>query len=267
MELAHPCLDAPVVPTKPPKYLSWHRRSAIRALAPAAIVGISVQQVGQTHIVGVAGCTMVAAAGLGLLVSGPVDRSRVVWVTLALGLAPWLAVRSSPWLIVPTLAAMAGVLVLAASASGPWPTTFPAIGRNGAALMGAGFDAPRQAFRVAGALAPGNAREQLRGSLLGIGVAAAVGVVLVALLASGDAFFASLVGAPAIGARIRDAFVVAVAGVIWFPHPRRWHHSAWAGPEPTPRHEVGAKPPVLLVAKSAARQFGRVISATLQHKT
>ena len=84
---------------------------------------------------------MVVVAAVALLVVRPRNRIRTAWLAMVIVLAPWLSIRTSPWLIGPTIIALVVLFVLAANADRGLPGTFPALGR-GSRVVAAGLRHP-----------------------------------------------------------------------------------------------------------------------------
>jgi hypothetical protein len=237
VELAPPCLDAPTRKLAIPKYLAWTRPTAKRALGLAVVIGLLFDQVVHTHLVGLAGsimCATVAAALWACTHSAATppavgeqrrwQMGRAGWLVLCLALTPWLTLRTSPWLIGPTMIAMVVLLILAAVPQAQGLLTFPAIGARAIDAASASFDAPMELVRAAGAMAPGGSVQQIRRSMFGLALGGGVAVFLLILLSSGDAFFASILGSSSVGARLVDIVLIAGAGAVWFclVLPSRW---------------------------------------------
>jgi hypothetical protein len=210
-----PVFSAPAIRTRPPKYLEWDRRVAVQALLAALTVGVLIDQALQTDIVGAAGTVMVVVAAVALLVVRPRNRIRTSWLAMVIVLAPWLSIRTSPWLIGPTIIALVVLFVLAANADRGLPGTFPALGRGIARVAAAGFDTPREAATAVACGAPNDATRHIRRSVTGIAMALTLATVLLVLLASGDAFFASMLGTTAVGDHLVDLIIV-IAGSLWW---------------------------------------------------
>ncbi len=215
MDTTLPVFSAPAIRTRPPKYLEWDRRVAAQALLAALIVGVLIDQAVQTDIVGAAGTVMVVVAAVALLVVRPRNRIRTAWLAMVIVLAPWLSIRTSPWLIWPTIIALVVLFVLAANADRGLPGTFPALANGIAEVGAAGFDTPREAVRAVACGAPNDAIPQIRRSMTGIAMALTLATVLLILLASGDAFFASMLGITGLGDRLVDLIIV-IAGSLWW---------------------------------------------------
>jgi Domain of unknown function (DUF4173) len=221
VELAPPCLDAPKIATRPPKYLAWTRPQAKQTVGLALVVGVLFDQVVHTHLIGLAGALGVVgrrrspAAEVGQGRPGW-QVSRGGWLALAALLAPWLTLRTSPWLIAPTLIAVVVLLILAATPSVSGLLTFLSIGGRVGDAVANGLDAPVEIVHAVGALTPGGSAQQARRSLFGGILGVTIAAFLLALLSSGDAFFASLLGSSAVGARVLDVGLIAFAGLVWF---------------------------------------------------
>jgi hypothetical protein len=165
-----------------------------------------------------------------------------------MALAPWLILRTSPWLIGPNLMAIVVLFVLAASPRAQTLQTFPALGRRALDVGSATLDAPLQMIAAAATLAPTDAKQQLRRSIKGLAIATAIGAVLVGLLASADPFFASLIDGPSLGNRLFDMVTIAAGAVWWFSLVIVGH-----------RHEDGAIPVASTRWKWATRDAGLVL--------
>lgn len=215
METTLPVFSAPASLKSPPKYLAWDRRTALRALLAALSVGVAIDQALQTDIVGAAGTVMVVVAAVALLVVRPRNRLRASWLAMVIVLAPWLSIRTSPWLIGPTIITLMVLFVLAANADQRLPATFPALAQGIAEVAATGVDTPREAVGAVACGIPRDTTQQIRSSLTGIAMASTLAVVLLILLASGDAFFASMLRTTALGDRLVDVMIV-IAGSLWW---------------------------------------------------
>jgi Domain of unknown function (DUF4173) len=197
------------------RYEEWDRCRAGRSLGAALVVGVAVDQVTHTHLVGLAGSLLVVTAALGIVAGLGSNPRRWSWVAASCALAPWLSLRTSPWLIWPTSAAILVLLILAAASDDFELRTFSALARRVMNVIRAGADAPIEARDVVRMLVPPDADRRFARSLPAMAVAAAVGTMLLALLASGDAFFASVLGAASLGSRLVDALVIATGALAW----------------------------------------------------
>lgn len=188
-------LPPPPRPTPPtePKERSLPQLT-LATFVGLGLVGVLTDLALRTGLASVAGCLAVIALAIVLLRSGSVQgwlgRSAL---GLAVLLSLWLPVRSSPWLIAPNVMAIIGLVTVAVMVErlDGWAITLPRI----FGLL------PRLAHAVFGPVAVvkslfagGRGLSDGRGGSLLRGVAIAVLPVsiLVALLASADAVFASL---------------------------------------------------------------------------
>lgn len=171
------------------------RRRVVRAFVAVTAAGVLAAAVGVARPVASVGVAIVAV-GIAVAVDRaailPTSSRRVLTVAVAAFL-PWLVVRSSPWLIVPDLIAFVVLVSLALSA------------RNGGGLAdGVGGYARRIRCLARGALEtpdhvhlglrttlPATRRAAVRQTVAPASIGLLVALVVAALLASGDALFAS----------------------------------------------------------------------------
>lgn len=167
------------------------RRAAVATTAAGAVAAVIGSGRAPNSI---AAALVVAAAALALVRAGVITgRARAVMVIALVAFIPWLALRASPWLLIPDAIAAAALAIVATSS------------RNGADLADSGsgyirrlriatigaLAAPRRAALGVQAELEIDRRQRLRQTagpaLLGIALAGVVALVL----ASGDALFAS----------------------------------------------------------------------------
>ena len=180
--------------------LELRARADRRILVAALAVALVADVVWRSGLGTFSGALLVFMVAGALAVSGRVTNPQAIGLlTGALLLGMWLALRASPWLLGPDLAAVAGLLTLAASFAqrgdrGLLDMTIPGAlargvhaGAHGVAALPFAAAALRQA-----PMATDRLRIRWREVLWGVLVAAPVVATLVALLASADAVFASL---------------------------------------------------------------------------
>jgi hypothetical protein len=218
------------VPARPddldlPSGVPWlNTRVAIpadrRVLIWAGVVAIMTDIAAQAGGMAVAGALLVVMVTAAILTSG-----RVVGVhaTVVVAAAPvfgmWLFLRASPWLLIPDLAVVTGLIALGVSLGRGHllDLTIPSalariihVGAHGAAAPPYVVAAARTLSR-----APSErGRARLRGIVRGAMVAAPLLVVLGVLLASADAVFASLFHIEADPASILT-HSIAIVGGAW----------------------------------------------------
>lgn len=210
-------LWAPPTPTEPRAATAPRservRRAAVATTAAGALTaligpGRAPNSVAMALVVGVIAIAVVRAGVMN-------GRSRVVMVVAVLAFIPWLALRASPWLLIPDMIA-ASILAIVASSS-----------RNGASLgdSGSGYlwrlrtaaigasAAPRRAVMGVKAELEVERRHRIRQSigpvLLGVAIAGAVALIL----ASGDALFASYLEVGDLVSTTTSRFGVALAAM------------------------------------------------------
>lgn len=193
----------------------WDRSVAGRSLLVALVVGISVDQMVATDPVGVAGsvAAFVATAGIAWT-----TRSRGwagLWLIVACSLAPWFAIRSSPWILMPNAVAILGLLALSASGPSALVSFLSGLARV-CGVVPAVIRTPRELRHAAQSVIPANSAETRSGVGRGLLLAVPLTGMVGALLASGDRFFASLLVNAGLGAVAGHGVVVAVAGAAWF---------------------------------------------------
>ncbi len=87
-----------------------------RTLAATAACAVLMDVAGQSRFPGLAGTILVAATAACLLLSGRLVNRQAQFTSLLVPVfGLWLAVRTSPWLIVPDVLVVAGLLTVAAS--------------------------------------------------------------------------------------------------------------------------------------------------------
>lgn len=179
--------------------LSVKRPADLRVVGLALVGGVAVDLALQAGVVGVAGALSVAVASVTLLVSGRLANPQArALAALAPLFGVWLALRTSPWLIVPDVLAAGGVLVLAASYARGGSILALSVPRMLArAIVAAmhGVAGPAFAWRPLAARRPQTAR--WAPFLRGLALAVPVLVVLGVLLGSADPVFASFFDVPA----------------------------------------------------------------------
>jgi len=205
----------PVPPPRPPE-----RRLpslTVPALVGLAAVGMFSDLALRTRLASVAGCVATVAMAILLIRSGSVrgwlGRAAIAAAVL---LSLWLPLRSSPWLVAPNVLAIVALLTAATMVErlDGWSITLPRI----FGLL------PRLAHAVFGPVAVvksvfdgGRGLTDGRGGALVRGVAVTIlpVTILVALLASADAVFASLFSFVAdVGQLFGHAFVAGVVAIM-----------------------------------------------------
>ena len=172
----------------------------LRVVALALLGGLAVDLALRSGVgpLGAAGALSVAVASGALLASGrlvnPQARALAV-ITPLFGV--WLALRTSPWLILPDVLAVAGLLVLAASyarGGSVLDLSVPRIVARAIVAVMHGLAGPAFAWSPLAARRPETAR--WAPFLRGLALAAPVLVVLGVLLGSADPVFASFFDIP-----------------------------------------------------------------------
>lgn len=174
-------------------------RPADRAVMASALVGgVVIDLALRSGVVGLAGALSVIVAAAILLGSTRLVNPQAKALAAA---APvfgmWLALRSSPWLLVPDIAAAGGLLVLAASFSRAGSVADLSVPRAGVRAMSAvihGLAGPAFAWRPIADRR--TSRTRIAPVLRGVALAVPVLVVLGLLLASADPVFASVFRLP-----------------------------------------------------------------------
>lgn len=211
-------------------------------LGVVAAAGVAVDAGVRSGVASVGGALAVVVVAGGLTAARrPTGRHAAGLLGCAVVLGGWLAVRQSPWVVLPMLAAAGGLLVLAA-ATRPGASVLDLtpvvvtlrvldVARHAAA-------APRLvAARLPWRDASGDAAADDRRAavLRGVALAAPVTAVLVALLASADAVFASFLRLPTSPASIAGHVVLVglgAWGMATLVHQASHHGTA--APPPVP---------------------------------
>lgn len=193
----------------------WDAGSARRCLVAAVVIGVLVDQARVTDPNGLAGTVAVVAALTALLVlARPKGWARLSAVS-AIAMSPWLAVRSSPWVLGPDVIAVLGLTTL--TVTGPSAVdTLQSLVRRLWSMVPSAFDTPSEVGSALRAGIPAGSPDHRRGIIRGIALALPVAAVLAALLASGDRFFASLLGDAGIGSALGHGVIAVMAGLVWF---------------------------------------------------
>lgn len=193
-------------------------RRAVRAGVAAALVAAAIGMRDRVDSIGsvLAIVAVVLAIACGIRMT---RSARSALVVAAVAFIPWLAVRTSAWLLVPDAIAALVTMLVALSVRNGGSLADSAAGyrrRLQHALIGA-FDAPPSAWA---AVSSGNTRwhRRLR-PLAGPGaIGLCLAAIVAATLASGDALFASYLTpgdwADSLGARIAAALVAMTAVVV-----------------------------------------------------
>lgn len=211
MQLDHlwppPTRPTPTAPTAPRS--ERVRRAIVATVAAgtlAAVIGI--ERPGNS--VGIA--LVLIGVGLAALRAGVMtDRSRVAMLTAIVAFVPWLAVRASPWLLIPDLIAATALALVATSARNSAGLADSATGyhRRLVCAVGGALAAPRRAFLGVQAGLEFDRRRMIRQSVgpaaLGIAIALAVAFVL----ASGDALFRSFLEVDRLATTTMSRFIAA----------------------------------------------------------
>lgn len=188
---AGPIEDAPAAPTGPSPGVRRAVKSAVIAGTLAAAIGLDHPPAST----GIAVAIVVVALGV-IKAIGADRRTASVIAGSALGVAPWLAIRSSAWLLVPDAIAAAVLLAVGLSMHRGAGLGDSAAGfrerlrHGGVGLMAAPVVAVRGAQSIVGTERRTAARVVLLPASIGIALAVVIGVTL----ASGDALFASFFG-------------------------------------------------------------------------
>lgn len=259
-----PIATAPTAPTAPRSRRV--RRAAVTTIA-AGVIGAAIGIDRPVNSVGTA-IVLLAIAAAAVRSGMLADRSRTTMVCAALVFVPWLTFRASPWLLVPDLIAAAVLGVIATSSRNGARLADSAVGygrRAGIALGGA-LGAPRRAILGVQAEVAVGPRRLLRQNAGPAALGLALACLVAAVLASGDALFASFfeigdVVSTAVGrfvaASIVMSAVVATSGAAAAsedrpPIPSR----AWASPRST---IVAAVPLVLVYIAFVAVQISTLV--------
>lgn len=189
----------PVPPPSPPTLSLWVASGGDpargRDLAAALVAGIAFDGFVRSGVASVGSALAACLGGAALVATGRVANRSARLALLAVPVfAIWLGLRVSPWVVLPTLIAIAGLLALAAlwATGGSLADISPrrAVLAAYQSLIGT-IEAPGFLLGALGRLTR-NRNERSRAILRGVLLAAPVIAVLGALLASGDAVFASL---------------------------------------------------------------------------
>jgi Domain of unknown function (DUF4173) len=193
----------------------WERAHARRALGAALVVGLFVDQMVVTDPNGLAGTVtvLVAAAAVTWIVRP--RRWAALWLVLACALAPWFAVRVSPWLVLPNAAAVVSLFLLAVSGPTTIASFFDGVGRVASSLP-ASMQTPSDVGAAARAAVPSGPPERRSALARGVLIAAPLVIVTFWLLVSGDRFFASLIGTNGFGSALSHILVSLVGSLLWF---------------------------------------------------
>jgi hypothetical protein len=209
MNLPPPSVVAPAhppvhQPKKPRVTADWSQRDARRAVVGMLAVGLAVVVAAHSHLIGAAGAIAVVVACLALWRSGRLSTKGRAALVLVAGLAPWLLLRMSPWLITLNALTLAGLLVLAVTRSRRLTALFSGLGAT-----------PRTSATIARSAVPEASRSKGKAYGRAFLVAVPLSGAVLLLLASGDRFFASWLGLGAVGERIVDAIWITVVGLAW----------------------------------------------------
>lgn len=230
-------------------FVAWTKTTARRALAAAAVVGVGVDQVFNTTVVGLAGTVTIVIAAVGLLAVLPITRGRSALILMVVALAPWLTIRASPWLSAPTVLGCLTLLGLAARSPGRRLDRFIDLGATGIDAIEAFVNTPVQLYQAITAATPAGTRSQVRRTLPALVVGVSLGLVLIALLASGDQLFATYVSVPSAGNYLSHLAPITFAAIAWMVLVITARHPI--GSDPTARAYPGR------ARSSTARLSGR----------
>jgi Domain of unknown function (DUF4173) len=169
-----------------------------RALLWIALVAVALDLAVRSPGVGVGETLLVATASAGVLATSrsPGRQARLLLVA-ALAFGVWFLVRTSPWLLLPDLAVVLGLVALGVTLHRDrvLDVSFPGAANRALQALAHQVTAPAYVASAARALGPPSSRA-LRRRLRAVGRGVAIGlplaVVLALLLASADAVFASL---------------------------------------------------------------------------
>ena len=197
---------------------NWTATTAASALLCALAVGVAVDQAMTTNPIGLAGTLAALIAIGGVIVVARPRGSALRWLLMGAALTPWIALRTSPWLIGPDLLAIAALLVLAAASTGRQaPSTFLGLLARQTSLAGALVRSPMELTRAARVAFPSGSPQRRATLVRGAALALPLAVAIAALLASGDRLFASLLGSVGLGTMSTHALSAVVAAAAWFP--------------------------------------------------
>lgn len=212
-------------PPAPERELPVFSLALLGGLAVAGVLGDLALRTGLASLAGMLATFVVVALLLrSHAVTGPLGKASLL---LAAFLACWLPFRASPWLIAPTVLAIMTLAVAAVMVErvNPWGITMPRIFQLIPRLFSAAFGPVAVIKSVFGGgrrLTDGRSAPLIRG----VALAAIPVAVLIALLASADAVFASLFSLPfdpssAIGHSVVAAVCTgAVAALLTIAHAR-----------------------------------------------
>jgi hypothetical protein len=183
-----------------------------RALAMVGAVAIAVDAALRSGVLGIGGASVFVASAVGLVASGRTrNRAAIPLLAAAAVLGAFLAVRTSDWILPFDILAALALLGFGASFArdgDPFDVTVPRLVGRVLHLVAHGVLAPAFPFLGRGPTRVAGAR--VRGLLLALPVV----LVVVALLSSADAVFASFLRVP----DVPDVWlhvVLLVAGAWW----------------------------------------------------
>ena len=216
-----------------------------RAVAFTALVGVLFDRALASGVITVTGAVLVLVAGAGLVLSRRLETTQSrVCAAAAPVFGLFLAVRASDWLIPLDILVAAGLLVLAATlARGGDLFDIPLGGllMRGATAVLRGLSVPLSWIGwmswARTRWAVGERAERAVAALRGLAIAVPVMLVLIALLASGDAVFRSLLDNPVSESWLLHGVVVSIGayGAAGLLHatgqpPRAVVDRRWLGP-------------------------------------
>lgn len=212
MQLDHdwppPPTRARTVPTAP---RSERVRRAVIATVAAGAIGASIGIGRPVNSIGIT--IVIATLAIAVVRAGTITgRARTAMVVSIIAFVPWLALRASPWLLVPDLIAAGGLGLVAISARNSDRLGDSAAGyrrRAGNAVIGA-LAAPRRAFLGLDAELDVGPRRRIRQSVGPAALGLAIAFAVAAVLASGDALFASFLEIGDVVSTAASRFVAAL---------------------------------------------------------
>lgn len=191
-------------------------RRAVTAVVAAGVVGAVVGADRPVRTIGAV--IAIVAVSVAIVRASLLPRTgRVLIAGAAVGFLPWLAIRSSPWLIVPDLIAAGSLVLLALSTRNGAPFADSLAGylkRIGRAVVGV-IDTPRHVHLGMRTTMPIRRRASIAAVVRPLAIGVTVAGIIAVVLASGDALFASYLDvgrlAQSAGARFAGAAVAMAA--------------------------------------------------------
>ncbi len=215
----------------------WSQSASRRALAAAGVVGATLEVARGLGLNGLAGSIAIAVSVAALAWIVRPAGASLIWVGFALAFVPWFSLRSSGWLIGPNAIAVGALLALLAGGRDGLATSFSQLGRRMISVVPAVLLMPRELHLAGRAAFPTSSVERRIARLRGATLAVLLAFVLLALLLSGDQFFASLIGIEDAGNWVSRVVGAAAGAVMFFVLVAR--NRMDAGKAEVPRAVVG----------------------------